>query len=286
MTGTGTEQDPYLVKTVNDFMSLDGKTGYAKLNNDIDFNDHPTLKYGINFVAHAGSLHFDGNKKQIRNLVFKDFNGSSNGSALEFGWMHDTYFVNMVCINCQDSMKQYPLINITKENIHNSYNMMIMSLQSNQFSTHIPRNMNECVFNFSLQGWEDKLNWEYVKITRSNINMNIDIWGTIFENAEFDTCIITGNVMNHNGNDSGTVFDEGKITNCEFRFKTLNDNLALKRYNPRAFGVNIFDNDLMKISDAQSAGIVNMKFLTSEQMKDNSYLQSIGFPVTPKIVGE
>ena len=283
MTGTGTEQDPYLVKTVNDFMSLDGKTGYAKLNNDIDFNDHPTLKYGINFVAHAGSLHFDGNKKQIRNLVFKDFNGSSNGSALEFGWMYDTYFVNMVCINCNDtSGSYYPLINIKNENIHNSFNMMIMSPV--RFSAHIPRNMNECVFNFSLQGWENKLSWEWIKITRSKINMDVSMWGVIFENAEFDTCIITGNVMNHNGD--GKVFDEGKITNCEFRFKTLNDNLVLRRYNPNAIGINIFDNELMKISDAQSAGIANMKFLTSEQMKDNSYLQSIGFPVTPKIVGE
>ena len=158
MTGTGTEQDPYLVKTVDDFMRLNGKSGYAKLNNDIDFNDHATYKLGIKYVAHAEGLHFDGNKKQIRNLVFKDFSGSSAGSAIEFGWMHDTYFVNMVCMHCEDSSGGYPLININKENIHNSFNMMIMSPV--RFSTHIPRNMNECTWNFKLQGYNNTLNFE------------------------------------------------------------------------------------------------------------------------------
>ena len=167
MTGTGTEQDPYLVKTPYDFMELKEKQGYARLENNIDFNDHEELKYGWGGSVSTGhyNLTFDGNKKEIRNIVFND----KHAQAIGFKKIYDTYFVNMVCMNSGRNDYVASLIN-AEENIHNSYNMMIIAPVG--FSSHIPYNMNECTWNFTLQGYNNGIDYENVKMQRSHIIIN------------------------------------------------------------------------------------------------------------------
>ena len=282
MTGTGTEQDPYLVKTPYDFMELHGKSGYARLENNIDFNDHEELKYGWSSgnTVNATELIFNGNKKEIRNLVFKDV----ELTRIEFKKIYDTYFVNMVCINCGYWSYVSALIS-AEENIHNSFNMMIMS--PTRFASHIPGNMNECTWNFTLQGYDNSIDYEYVQMQRSHIIINCSTMKTdyaLFRQMNADTCVFDGSFAIE-PESRPYLFDRCQVSNSVFNFDLINDNnIAFSNWNESFSGISIFNNTKIKFSNPSSDS--TKKFLTDEQMRDNVYLQSIGFPVTPRIVGE
>ena len=73
--GTGTEADPYLLRTVSDLQGINGKEGYFKLMNDIDLT-------GVVWTPVCDGtkiVNFDGNGKTISNLT------CSTGKASFFG---------------------------------------------------------------------------------------------------------------------------------------------------------------------------------------------------------
>ena len=281
MTGTGTQDNPWLIYTVDDFMSLNNKTGYAKLNNNIDFNDHATHKFGVKFIADSEGLHFDGDGKQIRNLVFKDYNGSLSGSALNLGWINNVNFVNMVCLSCQDTSGNYPLINGKYENMHNSYNMFLTTPVNGAggFKVYIPRYMKECTWNLSCKGLSNAINLGNIKIERTHINMDVNFVTVtkepIFTSTNFDTCLITGKASVNTG---AGMFNGGTVKDCVLNFDVTGvDDLNLTILNSPTFsGTNIVNKDRTKLNNSYTN---NVKVLTDEQMKNTSYLQSIGFPV-------
>ena len=73
--GTGTEADPYLLRTVSDLLGMSGKEGYFKLVNDIDL----TGVVWTPVCDGTKTVNFDGNGKTISNL------SCSTGKASFFG---------------------------------------------------------------------------------------------------------------------------------------------------------------------------------------------------------
>ena len=73
--GTGTEADPYLLRTVSDLQGMSGKEGYFKLVNDIDL----TGVVWTPVCDGTKTVNFDGNGKTISNLT------CSTGKASFFG---------------------------------------------------------------------------------------------------------------------------------------------------------------------------------------------------------
>ena len=73
--GTGTEADPYLLRTVSDLQGISGKEGYFKLMNDIDL----TGVVWKPVCDGTKTVNFDGNGKTISNLT------CSTGKASFFG---------------------------------------------------------------------------------------------------------------------------------------------------------------------------------------------------------
>ena len=73
--GTGTEADPYLLRTVSDLQGINGKEGYFKLMNDIDL----TGVVWTPVCDGTKTVNFDGNGKTISNLT------CSTGKASFFG---------------------------------------------------------------------------------------------------------------------------------------------------------------------------------------------------------
>ena len=63
--GTGTEADPYLLRTVSDLQGINGKEGYFKLMNDIDL----TGVVWTPVCDGTKTVNFDGNGKTISNLT-------------------------------------------------------------------------------------------------------------------------------------------------------------------------------------------------------------------------
>lgn len=305
LPGKGTEAEPYLIEDVYDLCNLSEYNGasseelsYVKLTTNIDFNNHETLKYGAGYNQlniTGTNMVFDGNHKEIRNLYMKDRyfwdGGSSTTSGLKeypafkFNYIHDTYFVNVVMNNCGGNADKYWSVWLkATECYHCSFNILILSPRTTKVC--IPTVMNECTFNFTLQGYTSTFDFGGILIKRSHIIFNFSNNQRFFAIApNWDTCLIDGQCDSSIKVTDGRMFNSGggSIKDCvlAIELKGLEESaftyLGVDGNGITWSGITVVDKSVMPFTEEK--GSKNIKLLSGEDIRNTSVLQGLGFPV-------
>lgn len=286
MTGSGTVSDPYLVADVYDFCSMN--SGYYKLINDIDFNDHSTYKYGVTdgyiIGGNGAAIYLDGDGHEVRNIVC-----SNDRKKLSFnnGSVSNTNFANIIInsIGTSGSAQIYARGGFINCNFgYYLINSAFVTIFGNNDDDLI--RFTNCTFNIAGKMYPEGSGFSsYFNMCHINFNeFNADSGDLFFPKSSgcgFNNSYITGLIKSSNMTylfynskynpivrnsyiavDNGTIryiiytplSDQSKILSC-FIDKTLMPNIT----NPP----------------------INVYLLTSEQFKDNNYLNSIGFLAIP-----
>ena len=289
MTGTGTQIDPYLVEDVYDFLAIDSAyhNPYYKLVNDIDFNDHETYKYGISITLFSGETYVDGDGHEVRNMILSGT--SSKITAKEF---KNISFSNIILNTIQKGA-----VGQIKASTFNNCQFGYYSSNSNLaciFSIGFGT-FNDCTFNIAGSNYiHTMMNCTF---NRCHIHFNNLIHKSyashIFgcdENVSsskvvFNNTYITGEIDVKNGNYTTNIFygatDKVTLNNSYFACKiTTNYDHIYIMSNTASMTSTCFA-DKTLISKVKTDYTYGWHLLTTEQCKDNAYLQSIGFQAFP-----
>lgn len=285
----GTETNPWAIEDTYDFMNMDSKNSDTQevcfmLKNNIDFNDHDQYKLGWSNTSadkklYCNNSRFDGDGKQIRNLVIKGVNFDiSNSERWKLKNLYNTYFVNLADMDCKKGGGKWLVVSGECKN--NSFNIMHFS-QTNLWNM-IPTKSMGCSYNICYNSTDD---------------INLGNGNTAY--LEFERCWI--NLDNCSSN-AYSALRYIKLTNCcvTGSFTPLRDSIDFAYYvyattsmfavevktegavtlpNSSFWipsGVNIIDKEIAHIDTASTATV---KYLTTEEMKKTATLQSYGFPV-------
>lgn len=287
MTGSGTQIDPYLVEDVYDFLAIDSKyhNPYYKLVNDIDFNDHETYKYGISTTLFSGETYVDGNGHEIRNMILTGT--TSKLIAKEFS---NISFVNIILNAIQSSAVQIRAT--TFNSCQFGYYCGNSSLGC-IFSIPAAGTFNDCTFNISGSTYDNAMN---CVLNRCHIHFNNFICSLSNESSMFrnDSTVSSSKVTFNNTYMTGKITASGR--NFQYIFygyesMTFNNSyIACEIINATSTAKYItagkaniqstcfIDKTLAQISTDYPHG---WYMLTTEQCKNNAYLQSIGFQAFP-----
>ena len=289
MTGDGTQDKPYLVEDVYDFLAIDSAyhSPYYKLVNDIDFNVHETYKYGISTTLFSGETYVDGDGHEVRNMILSGT--SSKITAKEF---KNISFVNIILNTIQKGAAGQ-----IKASTFNNCRFGYYSSNSNLaciFSIGLGT-FNDCTFNIAGSTYiHTMMNCTF---NRCHIHFNNFIHTSnasyIFgcdENVSsskvvFNNTYITGKIDVKNGPYTTYIFygDTSKVTlNNSYvacKITTNYDYIRIMSNNANMTSTCFADKTL--ISKVKMDYPYNWKLLTTEQCKNNTYLQSIGFQAFP-----
>ena len=285
MTGSGTQIDPYLVEDVYDFLAIDSAyhNPYYKLVNDIDFNDHETYKYGISTTLFSGETYVDGDGHEVRNMILSGT--SSKITAKEF---KNISFSNIILNTIQKGA-----VGQIKASTFNSCQFGYYSSNSNLAcifsigfgtfndctfniagSTHIHTMMN-CTFNRCHIHFN---NFIHTSNASSIISCDENVSSS---KVVFNNTYITGEIDVKNGPYTNYIFygETSKVT--------LNNSYVACKITTNYDYIRIMSNtanmtstcfaDKTLISKVKTDNTYRWYLLTTEQCKNNTYLQSIGF---------
>ena len=289
MTGSGTQIDPYLVEDVYDFLAIDSAyhNPYYKLVNDIDFNDHETYKYGISTTLFSGETYVDGDGHEVRNMILSG--ASSKITANEF---RNISFSNII-LNTIQKGAAGQIKASTFNNCQFGYyssNSNLACIFSIGFGT-----FNDCTFNIAGSTYmHTMMNCTF---NRCHIHFNNFIHTSnasyIFgcdENVSsskvvFNNTYITGEIDIKNGPYTTNIFygatDKVTLNNSYFACKiTTNYDHIYIMSNTASMTSTCFA-DKTLISKVKTDYTYGWRLLTTEQCKNNAYLQSIGFQAFP-----
>ena len=271
---------------------------YAVMVADVDFNNHPTMKFGITtsfldmyFNGNYGDL--DGQEHIIRNAVFNGNSPAVTTGIISRGTLNNVNFKNMVVIDARADTK--PVIdNITLNRCNfsvymnttgfgsvfgkttstyndSTFNIMGAITESSIFS-HGQLISNRCLYNFS--------NLNILSTTTVKFCSNT---GTIFNNCGF-----TG-LISQSGNTTSVTFIIGRYSNCYFALKcTALDNYVgtgsgaytnIFNTSSSSFvptGIIAFNKDTWN-SNGTYTDTSNVKYITDTNMKSKSFMQGLGF---------
>lgn len=283
-TGTGTEQDPYLVSTLTDFLTCVATVGaYVKVVSDINAADDENysgelseIRYGckklyadeektiegitvrgISFFTNAGSM--DG--RTIENINFKNFEHKLN-SAGDYG-----IFMNV------DSSNR----SITAKNCKFSMRMSDNRTLNYYIFTDLGFTLNHCAVDFENNG--STINWtdstkrfingvSYSNIVLRNVIKNALKIGTIVRSGvvyvNFTTDIYGAVLCENNAYFSYFAFINPRFSDaarCALRVANTANSSYVCLQNPT--GLYSIESPLIQI--------------TPEHLKDKDYLAEIGF---------
>lgn len=286
MTGTGTQIDPYLVEDVYDFCAINDSGAYSgnyfKLTVDIDFNSHATYKYGISTILfNRDKICLDGDSHEIRNMILTGT--TSKLIAKEFS---NISFVNIILNAIQSSAVQIRAT--TFNNCQFGYYCGNSSLGC-IFSIPAAGTFNDCTFNISGSTYDNAMN---CVLNRCHIHFNNFICSLSNESSIFrnDSTVSSSKVTFNN------TYMTGKITASGRNFQYI-----FYGYESMTFNNSYIACEIINATDTAkyiAAGQANMQstcfidktlaqistnhpqgwyLLTTEQCKNNAYLQSIGF---------
>lgn len=288
MIGTGTQIDPYLVEDVYDFCAINNSKTYSgnyfKLTADIDFNNHETYKYGISaMIFNRDSIIFDGDGHEIRNMILTGT--TSKLIAKEFS---NISFVNIILNAIQSRIVQIRAA--TFNNCQFGYYSGNSSFGC-IFSIPATGTFNDCTFNISGSTYDDAMN---CILNRCHIHFNNFICGlitscmfrnddTVTSKVTFNNTYMTGKITASGANFQYIFYGyENMIFNNSYvACEIINATNGAKYISAGTCSMKstcFIDTTLAQISTNYPNG---WKFLTTEQCKDNSYLQSIGFQAFP-----
>lgn len=304
--GEGTEERPYLIEDVYDFLALEEKNGteedikYAKLVNNIDYNDHDKFRNGLRstdfpnvygdkkYVCECNYIVLDGNNKEIRNMVFiswyfGQFNNAENKNYLRFYEIKNCIFTNIVFSLCSHNEAYTPNW-LSAHKIQNC-NISCYNIKS-PISPIMPNGMYESTINIKGKS-VDKTNLANKKFTKSRINF--DNYFITNETTDFltsydlDRSYITGKItiLSTNGATlppTRSIFKNSTFINSFIALNVifkLKDNDTDYSISPTCKTVCFYDSTLAKPKSASS----NLIGLPTEQCKSIEKLQDIGFLV-------
>ena len=315
MNGEGTKASPYEVTTVAEFYEAvadnKAKCPYVKLMNDIDFNDYDywnLKKTEISFTE------FDGQNHVIKNIFFKDidklfyisttYNISKTlkntiFEVIKFDSINSSCFIDFMSftvenfiVNCEFRAKMFsykassnPLIrvgnnwrilncvfNIDYYDGGYANNSIIQVAPNNSYNPY----MDNCEVNINLYIHKNTTVNTAIQIFNGGGNYigyfrNI----ALFINTYCSSSTSARPVYIFNNGEASNISvvlqNKGELNLDRFYFLTNNSHSYLE-------GINIYDKDVLGTT-VQSTSNSSLMALTTEQMKDPEYLNSIGFPI-------
>ncbi|MBD5158887.1 MAG: hypothetical protein HDT23_01405 [Ruminococcus sp.] len=270
MTGTGTENDPYIVDNWEDFQKLNFNSSYVKWadseNKIIDFNDimpegyTETVNFNGYFIDFNGwtfknfhstaDIVIGGNVSQIKNLIFKDFYIFSAG---EINCIFNAVLENCVISGVITAEKA----TFTHDNITDSALNLKITLK-NDFTL------------VKVSGGNSGTTTRY--ITGSKINIDILSSYFIIGNAEYydtkfyaDNNIFTGK-MTFTGNKAIT------LQGGNYNIFALKSNYVFLY---QGSGLSLYNSELAHKNTKSTDVFIGC---TTKQLKDPAYLYNSGFP--------
>lgn len=265
MTGTGTQNDPYIVDTWPDFVAAIGTSGaYVKVADDTVWDMNSIAPEGIGRI-YCTCAELDGNNAVIQNLYFNAA-GEYGIFYLYSSWMHDISFINFT--SKVDNIR-YPHVVFTTAN--GSVTQRVT------FSGIVTGEVNHELF-------EDGRSTDSFRNCSVNLKF---ILGNHTVAMRFDTKSALGRFENNH-----IIIDvsNAKIYTSSSSYGIYNDNSIVEIVRAEGYS------DILPRSNARSTIVrydkgtereKNYVFdaagawheVTSAQLQDAAYLASIGFPI-------
>lgn len=297
---SGSETNKYVIEDIYDFCAIDDLGAqYYEMVKDIDFNDHPTYKNGIDgssghLFQNAG-IYIEGNNHKIYNMICK--NTTAAYTAIRMGKMSNVFFINLVCIGTASTAGViYGILEHCSLGVYLCGSSFIDSM-FNSNVTYI-----DCTLNITgtaksyYSGSSTITNTciQNAKLTRTHVNLhNLNmVFGfsssetniNIFSKLTLENSYITGTLNCIDTKEISKVYMLHSITSMNSSFialKLSNFNVSDDAKNIINGGsinsVSFIDNELYGSTITTSTN--NLHLLTTEQAMSPTYLESIGFPV-------
>ena len=260
MTGTGTQNDPYIVDTWEDFVTAAGTSGaYVKVADDTVWDMNSIAPEGITSLIFS-CTELDGNNAVIRNLYFRGKN--------EYGWhfnnnIHDISFTDFLYEQSQSNYAHYLI------STNNSLLMQRINL-----SGIIKGSKNQCIFRGT----------RYEEIKNCSLNLKMLIGSNkvyisdsnrsaagYYENNHIVIDAVNAQLYNsdygiHNDN---SLIEVNRPEDYDEVLRNSNARSTIVRYDKGT------EREKNYVFDAAGA----WHEVTSAQLQDAAYLASIGFPI-------
>lgn len=288
MTGSGTQIDPYLVEDVYDFLAIDSMyhNPYYKLVNDIDFNNHETYKYGISTTLFSGETYVDGDGHEVRNMIL-----TGTDSKIIAKEIMNVSFANIILNGIQGGNAQIKAS--TFKNCQFGYFSGNSSLAC-IFSLSSTGTFNDCTFNISGSTYNNTM---WCTFNRCHIHFNNFIIksssiAALFMHNEsassakviFNNTYMTGKINALCSNLQAIFYGYGNMTfnNSYFACDLTTDKTTLVTViSTASMTSTCFIDNTLAHNKIKTDNTYGWYVLTTEQCKDNAYLQSIGFQAFP-----
>lgn len=262
MTGTGTENDPYICTKLSEIISVQGNTTvYIELppNTLIDANDeYPEGFTSAIFI----NCHLDGKGSKIRNI---------SAENAQYGRVFVSRYANLKNIDILNVRGANMLFDREMSTSYLSlYNCKLSGRMENYADMIYVSNgsISRCSFNFECLGaqsscrfsaWDNSdgfsINYNRIELDCTHLSANQKIYiGSV------SNCYITGN-------HPVAIDVEGNTSVVDFTAPAMTSSSAVQ---------NILVNSDKCTNIPEQAGIFP---ITTAQMKDAAYLASLGFPI-------
>lgn len=288
MTGTGTENDPYVVDNIADFRNACLRNdAYIELSSDIDCNDNETMSDNFNTLS-IYCHKIDGKGYSIRNIytainnnksVFSFMSGRLAGGIYNLNFENVFFnstscsFINSTSISASSSTKLYNCNFSGIINTSNSYAFCDYYIKTEKctfnFRVTSPRSSGVIFSYLRAESCEFRLKIYSIKRCTINTGMiavqadNSYVVGS-WEFQEEDTSTSQSLLFTYSNHSYVAMSMKNAGTNIFF--STSSDPLTC-----------FYDNDLLENSEISEQN--NIYALTTEQCKNRDYLNSIGFTV-------
>lgn len=278
ITGSGTEQDPYIVDNFEEFDSvrnISGTTYIEYSNDEVDFNDIQSYGYTERFIL-AGHI-------TMTNVIWKNFTSRAD-CAISFGGATEGIYLE--CNNCKiidayqitSASEKYLFISRRGDVVFNNCEISYRQDVGNASGTtgllrdaDGDQTFNACAITIKSYGNKNNT-WRFADGgTFEFCNINLDVQANKFDyplqgfmcwySGKIDIKTATSN--NRSGGKGNLVWDVEITQPITITATSLYTFLSI--YNSDKATITATNNDML-------VGV------TSAQLKDTSYLHSIGFP--------
>ena len=285
MTGTGTENDPYIVDNIADFRTACQKSdAYVELSSDIDCNDNETMSDNFNTLS-IYCHKIDGKSYSIRNIytaidrnksAFEFMSGRITGGIYNLNF--ENVFFNSTSCSFIDSLK-----NSSVKFYNCNFSGNINTSNSYAFCNNII-SAEKCTFNFKVISSRSlgvvfsclKAESCEFRLKMYSIKRCTSTSGTIASQADNSYVVGSWDFQEEDTSTSKTaLFTYSNHSYVAMSMKNAGTNIFFSTSsNPLTC---FYDNDLLENSEISEQN--NIYALTTEQCKNRDYLNSIGFTV-------
>lgn len=261
MTGTGTQNDPYIVDTWEDFVTAIGTSGaYVKVADDTVWDMNSIAPEGIGRI-YCTCAELDGNGAEIHNLYFNA--AGEYGVFYMYNSVHDIRFLNF--LSKQDSA-HYPHALIAISSGSNIQRVTFSGIVSGAYNQYIfdgvrYERFKNCSLNLKMQLGSGKV---YISDDNrsalgyfENNHIVIDATNAQLYNSDYGI---------HNDN---SLIEVNRPEDYDEVLRNSNARSTIVRYDKGT------EREKNYVFDAAGA----WHEVTSAQLQDAAYLASIGFPI-------